>query len=129
MGRGPPDGIRLVRERPAGLTRKMETSLLPALTANSQRPLSLRTSAPCEPRPLPVPVPPVATVPAAVSVPSAARAKTATAFPDVKFIRVYTAPGAASAAAALAASLAAVARAGPVIPRSWLQAATPAAAS
>src|SRR2546422_1825890 len=91
MGCTPPDGIRLVRARPAGLTRKMETSLLPALTANSQRPSTLKTTAPCDPRPLPVPVPPVATVPATVSVPSAARAKIATAFPDVRFIRVYTA--------------------------------------
>src|SRR2546422_2289862 len=118
MGCAPPDGIRLVRARPAGLRRKVETSLLLALTANSQRPLSLKARAPCEPRPLPVPVPPVATVPTAVSVPSAARANTATAFPDVKFIRVYTAPGAPSAAAALAASRAAVAAAGPVIARS-----------
>src|SRR3989449_7364626 len=129
MGCTPPDGIRLVRARPAGLTRKMETSLLPALTANSQRPSALKTTAPCDPRPLPVPVPPVATVPATVSVPSAARAKTATAFPDVRFIRVYTAPGAPSAAAALAASRAAVAAAGPVIARSRLQAATPAASA
>src|SRR5438094_932350 len=41
----------------------METSLLPALTANSQRPSALKTTAPCEPRPLPVPVPPDAADP------------------------------------------------------------------
>src|SRR2546427_12985025 len=107
-------------------------SLLPALTVNNQRPSSLKASAPCEPRLLPVPVPPVATVPAAVSVPAAERWKIATAFPPLAatwFISVYTAPGVSSASAALAALALSSRRrgeAGAASPRTRGEAAAPA---
>src|SRR5205807_237551 len=81
IGRVPPAAVRLARARPAGLTANTDTSLEPALTANSRRPSSLNETALCEPRLAPVPAPPVATVPAAVSLPSAPRVKTATALP------------------------------------------------
>ena len=103
----PPDPARLVSDKPAGPTRNAETSFEPAFTAKSQRPSSLRASAPCEPSPLPVPVPPVAALPAAASMPSAARLKTATAFPDVWLVSAYTAPGPEPSAAASAVSRAA----------------------
>ena len=66
--------------------RKYEIELLPALTANSLCPLTMIE--PCEPRFAPVPRPPVATVPAGASVPSSARANTATAFPAAEFVSV-----------------------------------------
>src|SRR5213593_447837 len=91
-----------------------DTSLDPALTAKSQRPSSLRVTALCEPRLAPVPVPPVETVPAAVSRPSAPRANTATALPPTWLVSVYTAPGSDTAAETSAVRAACSAAAGPV---------------
>src|SRR5207302_1499030 len=94
-----PDAVRLARARPpAGLTLNTDTSLEPALTAKSQRPSSLRVTALCEPRLAPVPVPPVETVPAAVSRPSAPRANTATALPPTWLVSVDTGAGSGTAA-------------------------------
>ena len=84
----PPEPIVLRSARPFGLTAKDEIWLLPALTANSQRPSALNTSAPCEPRLLPAPTPPVATMPAAVRLPSAARLKIATWLLPAALVRV-----------------------------------------
>src|SRR6266566_4425029 len=81
IGSVPPEAVRLASVSSAPRAANTDTSLEPALTANSQRPSSLSATAPCEPSAAPVPVPPVATVPAATSVPSAARSKTATALP------------------------------------------------
>src|SRR5256885_13727263 len=104
MRRVPPDAVRLAGARPPpGLTLNTDTSLEPALTAKSQRPSSLRVTALCEPRLAPVPVPPVETVPAAVSRPSAPRANTATALPPTWLVSVYTAPGVGRAAETAAA--------------------------
>jgi len=64
IGRVPPEAVRLASARPAGLTANTDTSLEPALTANSRRPSLLNETALCEPRLAPVPAPPVATVPA-----------------------------------------------------------------
>src|SRR5256885_4887820 len=115
MRRVPPDAVRLARARPPrGLTLNTDTSLEPALTANSQRPSSLRVTALCEPRLAPVPVPPVETVPAAVSRPSAPRANTATALPPTWLVSVYTAPGFDRAAETSASRAACSAAAGPV---------------
>src|SRR5438105_8480238 len=91
IGRVPPDAVRPASDSPDGRTANTDTSLEPALTANSQRPSSLRATAPCEPSPAPVPVPPVATLPAALSVPSAARVNTATLFPATWLVRAETA--------------------------------------
>src|SRR5439155_19452983 len=93
IGRVPTEDVRLASDRPAAPTVNTDTSLEPALTAKSRRPSWLRTTAPCEPSPAPVPVPPVATVPAEVSRPSAPRAKTATALPATRVVSVHTAPG------------------------------------
>src|SRR2546426_95009 len=79
-----------------------------------QRPSALRVTALCEPRLAPVPVPPVETVPAAVSRPSAPRANTATALPPTWLVSVYTAPGSDTAAETSASRAACSAAAGPV---------------
>ena len=63
------------------------------MTANSRRRSLLSDTAPCEPRLAPVPVPPVATLPAEASLPSAPRVKAATALPPTWLVSVYTAPG------------------------------------
>src|SRR6059058_2382779 len=76
IGSVPPDAVWLASDSPVGPTSNTETSFEPAFTANSRRPSSLSATAPCEPRLPPVPVPPVAIVPAALRVPSAARLKT-----------------------------------------------------
>ena len=67
---------------PSGLTRNDETVSLPAFTAKSSRPLSLSTSAPCDPSPPPPPAPPVAKLSAGERDPSAERVNASTAFPD-----------------------------------------------
>src|SRR6266699_957626 len=77
MGVKPTELVRLASVRPAAPTLKTETSLEPAFTAKSQRPSLLRATAPWEPSDAPVPRPPVATVAAAVSRPSAPRVRTA----------------------------------------------------
>src|SRR5512143_4047390 len=79
---------------PPSPTENDDTSLLPALTTSSQSPSAERVTAPCEPSPAPVPVPPVATEPAATSDPSADRRLIKTELPEVAFVCVNTAPGA-----------------------------------
>src|SRR5437660_12846835 len=76
IGREPLDETVLISLRPSFVTAKDDIESLPALTAKRFRLLSLSTSAPSEPRPLPVPRSPVAKLPAAVSPPSADRLNT-----------------------------------------------------
>src|SRR5207253_1030891 len=78
---------------------------------------------------VPVPVPPVATVVAAVRVPSAARLKTATALPATWLVSVYTAPGPERSAETLASRAASNDAAGPVRLRFGSHAASAAAAN
>src|SRR5581483_3961901 len=115
IGRSPPEETVSSRSSPPGRTAKSEIESLPALTAKSRRPSPERTTAPCEPRPAPLPSPPVANEPSGVSEPSAARANASTALPAGELVSVYTAPGSSSelrapavAAAASAASSATV---------------------
>ena len=57
IGIVPPDGTVASHSSPPRRTEKRVIELLPALTAYRSSPSS--TIAPCEPRPPPVPVPPV----------------------------------------------------------------------
>ena len=71
----PPDETTFTSDRSWPCTANEETWLLPALTTKSQRPLALTATEPCDPRPVPVPDPPVAILPAEASEPSGARSK------------------------------------------------------
>src|SRR5439155_22230072 len=86
-------------------------------TAKSCRLSLLRTTAPCEPSPAPVPVPPVGNVPCGSSVPSAERSNATTAFPVGEFVSVYTAPGLFDAADAIAVAARTSAVASRLMPR------------
>jgi hypothetical protein len=88
IGRIPPEGTVVSSSRPSGRTENSEIELLPAFTAKSCRLSLLSTTAPCEPSPAPVPVPPVGNVPCSVSVPSAERSNATTAFPAGEFVSV-----------------------------------------
>src|SRR5215467_7162423 len=97
----PPEGVLLRQPSPPGSTANTVTSLVPALTASSHRWLAVSESAACEPRPAPVPAPPVALLPAGVRAPLAARSNVSTAFPVAELFITYTAPGSSCASAAL----------------------------
>src|SRR5580765_8250667 len=92
IGNVPADGTVVFSSSPPPRISNHEIELLPALTANRSRRLSLSTTAPCEPSPPPLPVPPVGNDPAGVSVPSAARENASTAVPAGEFERVKTVP-------------------------------------
>src|SRR5687768_6066842 len=92
IGSVPPDATVLTRVRLEPSTANDVIVLLAALTANRSSPSSLSTTAPCEPRPAPVPFPSVANDPAGVSDPSALRANARTAFPAAELLSVNTAP-------------------------------------
>ena len=78
MGMCPPEGVREASVRPDEVTRKTLMSSLPALAANSQLPLLLSTSEPWLPKPLPAPLPPVATGSTGLRTPPAMRRYTIT---------------------------------------------------
>jgi hypothetical protein len=67
-------------------TLKLEIESLPGLIANRRRPSSRRAL--WLPSPAPVPVPPVATLPAGEIVPSRSRSKIATSLPVAAFVSV-----------------------------------------
>ena len=98
IGMVPPLGATSVSVRLAPFTAKVETLLLPPLTTKSQRPLSLSVTAPWLPRLPPVPVPPVATLPAGVRAPSASRVQIVTRLPAGSLVWVKTAPRGSDAA-------------------------------
>src|SRR3954453_23855905 len=71
---------------PVPVTRNQVRLLLPALTTNSQLRSVESVTAPCEPSPAPVPLPPVATSPPACSEPSPTRCRICTALPEVALV-------------------------------------------
>src|SRR3954447_18621121 len=104
--------------RPSPLTRSTEISLLPASTASRCFPSRVTWSAPCEPKPWPVPAPPAANGEPgiAVSEPSAWRSKPAIVLTPAVLSFTYRCPttfepGAAPAVAAPRAASASAAAA------------------
>ena len=92
---------------PPSVTRSHVRLSLPALTTNSQWPSVESVTAPSDPRPAPVPLPPVGTSPPARSEPSPARCRICTALPEVALVDTYTAPWAYAAAGATSTAAAA----------------------
>jgi hypothetical protein len=88
----PPELAVSASSRPPLCTLKEEMVLLPAFTANNQSPSPPKAKAPWEARGAPVPMPPEATTPAGVKVPSTARWNTRTWLPALALDSVYTVP-------------------------------------
>jgi hypothetical protein len=88
-GSVPPLGTRPTSVRcPRRVTWNAATSLEPASAASTVRPSSESATAPWEPRPALVPVPPVRYVATHVSEPSGARSSRCTALPEAEFVSV-----------------------------------------
>ena len=94
-GRTPPDEARSTSVREPPSTANDDTSLLPALATTRIFALSESATANCDASGSaapPMPVPPVANVPAGTSDPSAARANATTALPLIPLVETNTPP-------------------------------------